>query len=179
MFNHNELLSLDSLRQDYIILVSNGHDVRLKSHLTGHEWIIISPYDNSSCKILHRHSDRDPLHHQRGNYNSLFSALEYIKQHDIWYYEKAGRNTYKSLKKEHQDYSGALHNWHLVRLSCISVIQVLVTCITASRSISLSFLPSASVFDRGSYDNPSLPCQRQFPARNSSSCSSKGGRNPW
>lgn len=88
MFSHNELLSLNLLRQDYHILVSNGHDIRLKSRFTGHEWIIISPYNGGQCEILHRHSVKDPFHHQRGRYSSLASALEYIRGHDEWYTRK-------------------------------------------------------------------------------------------
>lgn len=86
MFCREELLSLRDL--NYAILVSNGHDVRLKSRLTGHEWIIISPYDGSSCEILHRHSAGSPFHHQQGRYGSLSSALDYIRQHDAWFLRK-------------------------------------------------------------------------------------------
>lgn len=85
MFRKDELLWLNALGQEYIIRVSNCHDIHLQSLLTGHEWIIISPYDNSSCQILHRHTNRDPFHHQRGRYDSLLSAIEYIKRHDQWY----------------------------------------------------------------------------------------------
>ena len=86
MFCREELLSLRDL--NYAILVSNGHDVRLKSRLTGHEWIIISPYDKRCCEILHRHSAGSPFHHQRGRYESLSAALDYIRQHDAWFCEK-------------------------------------------------------------------------------------------
>ena len=88
MFSRDELLSLDMLRQDYSILVSNGHDIRLKSLLTGHEWIIISPYDGDPCEVLHRHSCRDPFHHQKGRYPTLLESLAYIKNHDAWYSQK-------------------------------------------------------------------------------------------
>ena len=88
MFSRDELLSLDMLRQDYSILVSNGHDIRLQSKVTGHEWIIISPYNGSSCEILHRHTVRNPFHHQQGKYDSLLSAIEYIRGHDQWYSKK-------------------------------------------------------------------------------------------
>ena len=84
MFSRDELLSFDKLRDDYSILCSNCHDIRLKSRLTGHEWVIISPYGRGSCEILHRHSGRDPFHHQKGRYPTLWEALEYIKNHDAW-----------------------------------------------------------------------------------------------
>ena len=88
MFCREELLSLKYLEESYTILIFNHHDIRLRSHLTGHEWVIISPYDGSSCEILHRHSARSPFHHQHGRYGSLSSALDYIRQHDAWFCEK-------------------------------------------------------------------------------------------
>ena len=99
MFCREELLSLRDL--NYAILVSNGHDVRLKSRLTGHEWIIISPYDGSSCEILHRHSAGSPFHHQQGRYGSLSSALDYIRQHDTWFCEKSAAGK-SGLQKKHR-----------------------------------------------------------------------------
>ena len=111
MFSWNELSLLSSLGTDYGILVSNGHDVRLWSRLTGHEWVIISPYERgSSCEILHRHSIRDPFHHQKGRYGSLFSALEYIIRHDTWYYEKQKRDKLQSSKKERRKNPGTLRS---------------------------------------------------------------------
>ena len=88
MFNRDELCLLSSLKDEYTILISNGHDVRLWSSLTGHEWIIISPYDGSACEILHRHSMRNSFHHQHGQYMSLADAYDYIQKHDIWYCQK-------------------------------------------------------------------------------------------
>ena len=88
MFSHNDLLSLNLLRQDYHILVSNGHDIRMRSRITGHEWVIISPYNRGPCEILHRHSCRDSFHHQKGRYPTLLEALAYIKDHDAWYSQK-------------------------------------------------------------------------------------------
>ena len=98
MFCREELLFLRDLNE-YAVLVSNGHDVRLKSHITGHEWIVISPYDGSSCEILHRHSDRSPLHHQRGRYESLSAALEYIRRHDAWVREKMKLREFRISEK--------------------------------------------------------------------------------
>ena len=105
MFNRGELSLLSSLESEYNILTINGHDIHLKSFLTEHEWIIISPYNINSCQILHRHSYRTPFHSQRGRYDSLFLALEYIKQHDIWYYGKQRHNESQCLKKERQNSS--------------------------------------------------------------------------
>lgn len=101
MLRQGEIDLVYSLLKEYEILVCNAHDVRLRSLLTGHEWIIISPYDGSSCEILHRHSDQSPFHHQQGRYGSFSSALDYIKSHDVWYDRKrngkvdAGINTLK------------------------------------------------------------------------------------
>ena len=84
MLQRDELEIIYSLKKDYQILICNAHDIRLRSLLTGHEWIIISPYDGSSCEILHRHSYRDPFHHQKGRYSTLSESLTYIKDHDAW-----------------------------------------------------------------------------------------------
>ena len=85
MFSRKEMSSLLLLIEQYDILISNAHDIRMRSTMTGHEWIIISPYDGSACEILHRHSARYPFHHQRGRYVSLESAMDYIRRHDEWY----------------------------------------------------------------------------------------------
>jgi len=85
MFNKKEMSSLLLLVKQYDILICNAHDIRMRSTMTGHEWIIISPYDGSACEILHRHSVRYPFHHQRGRYKSLASAMDYIRRHDEWY----------------------------------------------------------------------------------------------
>lgn len=88
MLQQNELDFVYLLREDYEIPICNAHDVRLRSLLTGHEWIIISPYDGSSCVIMHRHSARDPFHCQKGHYPTLTNALAYIQGHDAWYSQK-------------------------------------------------------------------------------------------
>ena len=85
MLQRDELKSVYSLKDEYQILICNAHDVRLQSRVTGHEWIIISPYDGSACEILHRHSSRYAFHHQRGKYLSMQAALAYIKEHDNWF----------------------------------------------------------------------------------------------
>jgi hypothetical protein len=85
MLQQDELKSVYSLKDEYQILICNAHDVRLQSRVTGHEWIIISPYDGSACEILHRHSSRYAFHHQRGKYLSMQTALAYIKEHDNWF----------------------------------------------------------------------------------------------
>ena len=82
------VLHLFPIQTEYVILILNGHDIKIRSRLTGHEWIIVSPYDGSSCEILHRHSDRDPFHHQKGQYSCLSRALDYIIKHDRWYIKK-------------------------------------------------------------------------------------------
>ena len=86
MFSKDNLMLLSSLGHEYTVIVSNGHDIHLLSHLTGHEWIVVSPYNRSSCEILHRHDSRNEFHHQKGQYSSLKKALEYIVQHDNWFY---------------------------------------------------------------------------------------------
>ena len=85
MLRQSELDFVYLLREDYEILICNAHDIHLQSLLTGHEWIIISPYTESSCEILHRHSCRDSFHHQKGRYKSLSLAIDYIRGHDQWY----------------------------------------------------------------------------------------------
>lgn len=79
---------MDYLRQDvsgFIVYQINYHDITIHSVVTGHDWIIISSYENSECTILHRHSRRDAYHRQRGRYGSLKEALEYILRHDGWF----------------------------------------------------------------------------------------------
>lgn len=88
MLQRDEIDMVYSLKDRYRILICNAHDIRLRSLLTGHEWIIISPYDGSICEILHRHSSRYPFHHQRGQYESLSCALDYISKHDVWFNNK-------------------------------------------------------------------------------------------
>ena len=78
------------------------HDIKLRSRLTGHEWIIVSPYDGSSCEILHRHSDRNSFHHQKGQHSCLSKALDYIRSHDCWYSKKERLSASLHLHKRHQ-----------------------------------------------------------------------------
>ena len=100
MFSRNDLLLLNTLKQgDYTILVFNGHDIHLRSLLTGHEWIVVSPYDNSACEIRHRHSMRDPFHIQPGRFSSLSASLSYIINHDKWWYEKMAKKNLRHLRK--------------------------------------------------------------------------------
>lgn len=99
MFSTEELNFLHSLEQEYTVSISNGHDIRIQSRITGHEWVIISPYDVGPCEILHRHSARNPLHHQRGRYLSLKAALEYIRNHDNWFAQrKEGASSIEATK---------------------------------------------------------------------------------
>lgn len=98
MLRQDELGLVYSLKEEYEILVCNAHDIRLRSEITGHEWIIISPYDGSSSELLHRHSNRNPFHHQ-GRYGSLSSALNYIRRHDTWFHEKMQRREIRVLSR--------------------------------------------------------------------------------
>ena len=88
MFSQNDLELLTNIQDYYIILHVNGHDIHLYSRITSHEWIIISPYDNSACVIRHRHSVKDSFHIQSGRYSSLNASLQYIIKHDNWYHRK-------------------------------------------------------------------------------------------
>ena len=99
MLRPDELATVCALRDGYMVLVCNAHDVHLQSLLTGHEWIIISPYDNSCCQILHRHSPDGSFHHQQGQYRSLSSALDYIRRHDAWFCEKKHHREIQISKK--------------------------------------------------------------------------------
>ena len=85
MFNRSDLTSLDQLRHKYTIIVCNQHDVTFHSERTGHDWIIVSKYDTSTCYILHRHSQRAPYHRQQGEYRSFEEAMDYIEGHEIWF----------------------------------------------------------------------------------------------
>ena len=93
MFTTSELKSLRSLTDGkYVILIANAHDITISSLLTGHEWIIVSDYGNTSCSIRHRHSRVCPFHRQRGIYPSMKAALDYIEEHDRFFASKqAGR----------------------------------------------------------------------------------------
>ena len=83
MFSNSDITRLR--QSPYAIIQINHHDVTLHSELTGHDWIIISYYDSSDCYILHRHSQREPYHRQKGNYRSLNEALGYIAKHEKWF----------------------------------------------------------------------------------------------
>ena len=56
----------------------NCHDVMRHSNRTGHNWIIISYYEYDGCYILHRHSQRDSYHRQRGRYDNFEVAIKCI-----------------------------------------------------------------------------------------------------
>ncbi len=88
MFSKTELNLIQTLDREYNILIKNGHDIRLRSRVSGHDWIIITAYNDSRCEILHRHSEKDPFHYQRGRFSSLSDACDYIKGHDYWYAKK-------------------------------------------------------------------------------------------
>ena len=75
----------------YEVILFNCHDVTLHSNRTGHDWIIVSDYGYDGCFILHRHSQRDPYHRQRGRYNNLEVALKYIERHEKWFVRKKKR----------------------------------------------------------------------------------------
>ena len=94
MFSRIDLqkLSTAEIQERYDVRVQNAHDITLHSKTTGHDWVIISGFDTSSCVIKHRHSSREPYHHQTGQCKSLEEALNYISGHDGWYAsEKSGR----------------------------------------------------------------------------------------
>ena len=103
MLQRDDIELVYSLRKKYKILICNAHDVHLQSLLTGHEWVIVSPYDGNLCEILHRHSARDPFHRQRGRHVSLTSALDYIQSHDTWY-----SSNLKSGQKYHMLYDSVV-----------------------------------------------------------------------
>lgn len=83
MFTDSDIVCLK--QSSYKIEQINHHDVTLHSDLTGHDWIVVSYYDTSECYILHRHSQRDTYHRQKGNYRSLADALECIAGHEEWF----------------------------------------------------------------------------------------------
>ena len=76
MFSKEDLAELiPRVGGEYNVIRSNGHDIYLHSLLTGHDWIVMSNYADMQCIIMHR-----------GHYASIWSALEYINQHDKSYY---------------------------------------------------------------------------------------------
>lgn len=96
MFTWQQLTALPKLvEKNYCILNANGHDITLKSQLTGHEWIIITNFSNGRCRVRHRHSCLVPFHEQRGQYDSMEGALAYIEIHDEWFATK------ECLRKEY------------------------------------------------------------------------------
>lgn len=86
MFSKNDIEKLKE--SPYMVIRSNHHDVTIHSDRTGHDWILVSNYENHGCYILHRHSARYPYHRQEGSYKSLSEALEYINNHENWYTTK-------------------------------------------------------------------------------------------
>ncbi len=95
MFSRHDLSLLTELTDGrFKILSANCHDVTLQSFTTGHEWVIMTDYGNSRCRLRHRHSRNVPFHEQRGRYDSMNGAFAYIEIHDIWFAakEKARRN---------------------------------------------------------------------------------------
>ncbi len=85
MFSKEELRLIAEIGKEYRVIRLNGHDVHLHSLSTGHDWIIISHYQDRRCIVMHRHCSRDPFHRQHGHYESLWDALEYIRAHDANY----------------------------------------------------------------------------------------------
>ena len=84
MFTFEQLEAVKN-NPEYEVLILNCHDIRIRSLMTGHEWVVISNYGPGSCRILHRHNSRVPFHTQRGRYRDLNGAMAYIEIHDTWY----------------------------------------------------------------------------------------------
>ena len=90
MFSINDI---EQLRQSpYKVVRCNFHDITLHSVSTGHDWIIVSDYGRKDCYILHRHSQRDSYHQQRGRHKSLKAAILYVERHEKWVMRKRIRN---------------------------------------------------------------------------------------
>jgi len=83
MFSKTDLEYLQ--KQPYDLVLVNYHDATIYSPLTGHDWVIMSNYENPGCYILHRHSRRDPYHRQEGSYKNLIEAVDYINGHEKWF----------------------------------------------------------------------------------------------
>ena len=94
MFTTSDLavLGTDDFKKQYDVRIVNAHDISLHSHISGHDWIIISNYTTGGCIIMHRHSGIDSFHRQHGNYESLNHALAYIHHHDRWFSGKRKRH---------------------------------------------------------------------------------------
>ena len=92
MFSSSDMNYLRQVASHFVICRLNGHDATIQSIVTGHEWIIISFYDNSSCIIFHRHSRRYPYHRQKGCFRSLREAFCYISKHETWFINHKMKN---------------------------------------------------------------------------------------
>lgn len=94
MFTASDLTALDTagFKRRYEVRTVNAHDISLHSHISGHDWMIISNYTTSGCIIMHRHSNKDPFHRQHGHYESLQDALVYISHHDNWFFGRKKRH---------------------------------------------------------------------------------------
>ena len=67
-----------------IIRQANAQDVTIHSLLTGHDWMLVSYYDNPGCRIFHRYNARYPFHRQKGHYVTLDAAMDYIQRHELY-----------------------------------------------------------------------------------------------
>ena len=76
MFSKTDLLKLSTaeIKEHYDVRIQNAHDITLHSKVTGHDWVIVSGFDTAACTIMHRHSSREPYHHQAGRYKGLEEA---------------------------------------------------------------------------------------------------------
>ena len=94
MFSTSDFAVFDtaSFKNHYEVRTVNAHDINLHSHISGHDWMIISNYTTGGCIIMHRHSNKDLFHRQYGNYESLHDALAYINHHDSWFSGKKKRH---------------------------------------------------------------------------------------
>lgn len=93
MFSDSDLASFrKSAKGRYDIRVINHHDITIHSRLTDHEWVFVSNYSTRGCRLLHRHSGRDPFHDQKQSFGSLAEALEYALRHDQYYDKKSHLN---------------------------------------------------------------------------------------
>ena len=88
-----------SFKKHYEVRTVNAHDISLHSHISGHDWMIISNYTTGGCIIMHRHSNEDPFHRQHGHYESLSDALAYIRHHDSWFFGRQKRHL-KAVKEK-------------------------------------------------------------------------------
>ena len=88
MFTQKDICWIDT--KEYQIISHTGYHIIIKSLKTKHVWdIYCHEMDIVSIKLFHKHKDNDPFHEQPHIHpRNVAEAMEYIKTHDTWQYNK-------------------------------------------------------------------------------------------